>query len=183
MRSWSRRVLLLGGAGCLFAACSSGWVGTLPYSVSVNGEGNQVVILQKSAMRGGGIMVTVQSARGIGDATVAWWGQGTPCALVIQLELRGLEHFSLRWAEQAVFVSVNSADNSVFQSVQKREEQEMMIDQSSPFWMDVSVSSRPGIRTASNAIDHESGYRITTPPAFQAAWPGIWSITWVDFYR
>lgn len=191
MQNWSRRAMLLGGASYLLAACTfglaggpaGGLAGSLPYSVGVHDQGDQVTIRQSSDMQGGGYgavyVATVRSARGIGDATVAWWGSVSPHQLVFQLELSGLEHFSLIWADQTVNVSVNSVDRLadpsaelvVLESVQTRGGSERMIDPASPNWIDVAL------------LPDGRGYYLIAPQTFQAAWPGLWAIRWIDFYR
>lgn len=179
MQNWSRRAILLGGASYLLAACTFGLAdelaGSLPYSVGVHDQGDHVAIRQSSDMQGGGFVATVQSARGIGDATVAWWGNVPPHQLVFQLELSGLEHFSLIWADQTVNVSVNSvnlaAEPVILKSVQAGDDAEEIIDPDSPYWIDVTT------------LHDGRGYQLVAPAAFQEAWPQFWAIRWIDFYR
>ena len=187
MQNWSRRAMMLGGASYLLSACTfglaDGLAGSLPYSVGVHDQGDQVAIRQTSDMQGGEYVAvyvaTVRSERGLGEASVAWWGNVPPHQLVFQLELSGLEQFSLVWADQTVHVSVNSVDHladpsadlAVLESVQQRGGSERMIDPDSPFWMDATVPK------------DGSGFRLGAPPAFQAEWPSFWAIRWIDFYR
>ena len=176
MQRWSRRALLLGSAGWLLAACSHEQAGNALYSVGVSGEDNQLTITLDSSGNEERYIATVQSARGIGQANIAWWGNSSPQPLRFRLKLQGLEQFSLRWAAPSgqilVNVSVNSIDQQVFQSVQVGDETESEIAADSPFWLDVTLPNQD-----------RPYYELTTSQAFQADGPRLFAIAWVDFYR
>jgi hypothetical protein len=176
----SRRGLLLGGTAIFLAACSHSWVGDIPYSVAAGGEGNQVGIAYDSGEDKGRYVVTVHSERGIGQATIAWWGKVSPHPLAFRLELSGLEHFSMMWAGLSVNVSVNPTDHSISQGVQTRSiagnqaesRSEVTIDSESPYWMEVTIPS-PGLPF----------YLVKAPAAFATDGPRLWAIAWIDYYR
>jgi hypothetical protein len=176
MQIWSRRAILLGSVGWLVAACSHGQAGKTLYSVGVSGEGNQLTITQDSSGGEDTYIATVQSERGIGQASIAWWGNTSPHPLRFRLQLAGLEQFSLRWAAPSgqilVNIGVNSMDQQVFQSVQIGREAESEIAADSPYWLDVTLPNQKG-----------AAYELTTPLAFQAYGPRLFTIAWVDFYR
>lgn len=172
IKRWSRRAVLLGSVGYLMAACTQGQAGTVAYSVGVSGEGNQVTLVQSSSDGEGAFVATVQSARGIGQASVAWWGKRSPHPLWFDLQLNGLEQFSLMWGNLAVHVSVNSMDQSILQRTQVRGEAEVEIAPASPYWMTVEVPSQQG-----------ASFRVGAPKAFMIDAPSLWAIAWIDFYR
>jgi hypothetical protein len=150
-------------------------VGSVLYCVGVSGEGNQVTIVQNISYEGGYI-ATVQSARGFGQASIAWWGNGSPHPLWFQLPFGGLEQFSLIWAAKSkrasVNVSVNSSNQSEWQSLQVNREGEIEIMPDSPYWLQVTQPT-----------PQQPGYLLRAPVAFVADAPRMWAIAWVDFYR
>jgi hypothetical protein len=151
-------------------------VGSVLYSVGVSGEDNQVTIVQNSISDEGGYIVTVQSARGFGQASMAWWGDTLPHPLWFQLPFSGLEQFSLIWAAKSkrvsVNVSVNSSDQLVLQSLQVKRAGETEITPNSPYWLHVTQPT-----------PQQPGYLLRAPTAFIADAPRMWAIAWMDFYR
>jgi hypothetical protein len=170
MQRWSRRAVLVGFGGGLLAACTNGQAAGNPYSASVAGDGNRVTLDTDAS--GQRYVVNVQSERGIGEASFAWWGKALPHPLTFDLKLSGLEHFRLAWAANIVNVSVNSSDNAVIQWAQGSDQVEVQIAPDSPYWLPVQVPSQA-----------MQGYQLSVPPAFIAAAPRLWAIAWVDFYR
>ena len=154
------------------AACSQGEASNVAYQVGVSGEGNRVALVQDSSVGDEAIVATVQSARGIGQASVVWWGNRAPHPLWFDLQLSGLEQFSLIWGNEAVHVSVNSMDQSILQRHQARGAGEVEIAPDSPYWMTVELPSQAG-----------AGYWLGAPAAFVADAPSLWAISWIDFYR
>ena len=169
----SRRTLLAGMAASVMAvsasACSLGLAGVIPYGVAISGEGNALTITQ--ANRAEAFLATVHSARGIGQANVTWWGNPSPHQLMFALELAGLEQFTLQWADQVVNLGVNASDQSVFASARVAAGDEVVITPDSPYWMEVSTTAAA------------PGFMVHAPQAFLDAWPPMWSVTWVDFFR
>lgn len=171
MRCWSRREIVVGGVGLLLSACSHGQVGDVGYSLAVNRNDNVVAIRQEADT----MLVAVESASGIGHASITWWGKPTPRPTVFLLRLSGLEQFSLRWAECVVNVSVNSTSQTVTQSMQMAHNPEAILMPDSPYWMDVTLPTR--------STQEPSLFTIVVPAAFTAAAPNMWGIAWVDAYR
>ncbi len=99
-----------------------------------------------------------------------------PHPLWFQLQLNGLEQFSLVWkgalSPVGVNVSVNSRDRSVNQSYQLRREDAVEITPDSPYWMAMALPTQK-----------QKGYLLKAPAAFLADAPRLWAITWIDFYR
>jgi hypothetical protein len=167
MQQWSRRNLLFGGVGILLTGCMHAWAGDAPYSVDVQGEGNRVTIAPTVVVAAESYVATVTSPRGIGQATVAWWGDHTPRQLTFHLDLAGLESFELRWADTTVTVS--ASDQQMWQSVQKGESDMRTASPDSPFWIDIT--------------DTGVGYELRAPAAFLNDAPRLWSFAWIDFFR
>ena len=138
------------------------------YSIATSGEGNQVAISQETDT----YTVTIHSTMGIGQASIAWWGNSMPHQLNFQLHLGGLEQFTLAWDEQRVSVQVNSSSQEVTESLQPHQGVETLIASDSPYWMDVTLP------TSSMLV-----YSLRAPAAFITAAPKVWAIAWIDFYR
>jgi hypothetical protein len=172
MHGISRRVVLLGGIGCLLAACTNGQSGDLLYSIGVRGEGNQLVIRLESNDGGNGYVVVVHSERGIGEGTITWWGNNSPHQLSFQLHLDALEHFNLRWGEESVTVNVNSTEFFVLESVQSGQQGEVEIDSESPYWIEVKAPTA-----------EQDYFELTAPKAFLDGSPRLFAISWIDYYR
>jgi hypothetical protein len=157
--------------GCVLAACYQGHAGDVGYGVAVSGDGNQVTIAEDTTQAADVYITTIHSTRGIGQASIAWWGSA-PHHLEFLLHLGGLELFSLRWADQLVHVSINSVGQAVIQSSQRGNGAEIAITSDSPHWMAVTIPT------------HEAPvYRLAAPAAFLAAAPKAWGIAWIDYYR
>ncbi len=171
MRCWSRREIVVGGIVLLLSACSHGQVGDVGYSIAVNRNDNVVAIRQEADT----IVVAVESASGIGHASITWWGKPAPRPIVFLLHLNVLEQFSLRWADRVVHVSVNSTSQTVTQSMQMAHSPEAILMPDSPYWMDVTLPTQ--------STQEPSPFIIIAPAAFTAAAPNMWGIAWVDAYR
>jgi hypothetical protein len=177
---WSRRALLLVGTGTLLAACTHSWAGNGLYSIGVRGEGNQVEIAPDGTADSTHYRLKIAGARGIGEATVAWWSNVAPSLLEFHLHLRGLEHFALRWAETSstqrsvytLLVSVNSSDTSIRQSLQVDGEIEMPLDAASPHWMEITLPTST-----------QESFVLMAPASFLRTAPRLWTVSWIDFYR
>jgi hypothetical protein len=158
--------------GYVLAACYQGRAGDVGYGVAVSGAGNQVTIAEDTTQAADAYIATIHSTRGIGQASIAWWGSSAPHHLEFLLHLGGLEFFSLRWAEQIVRVSINSMNQAVIQSSQRGDGAEAAIAPDSPHWMAVTMPT------------HEAPvYRLAAPAAFLTAAPKAWGIAWIDYYR
>jgi hypothetical protein len=172
MGRWSRRAVIMGGISALLAACYQGQADDVGYGIAVSGDNNQVAISHAASQGDGSYIVTIHSTSGIGQASAVWWGSASPHPLVFDLNLNGLEKFSLHWIDQIVTVSVRSYDQAVIQSSQARQQSELIIEPDSPYWMDVTVPT-----------PNSPGYKLKAPAAFMAAAPRFWGIEWIDFYR
>jgi hypothetical protein len=180
----SRRALLKGGFILLLSGCSHGQSGNLGFSIGVRGEGNQLVIVHDapgatsnntsgdmSVSGENAFVVIVTSDSGIGEGTVAWWGNTTPHHLSFQLHLNALEHFNLRWGKEKITVNVNSTESFVIESVSDQDG-EAEIDADSPYWIEVTPPS-----------DQQSYFLLTAPEAFLKDSPSLFAISWIDYYR
>ena len=175
MQSWTRRAVVWGGVGWLLAACTHGLAQGGAYSIGVRGAGNQVTVAMRDRLPG--YTLTVSSQSGIGEVTVAWWGNELPHPLTFRLALRGLELFQLNWAAHPVSVnqvtvSIATTDDHVTQSVIVDDGAEASISSTSPYWLAVTLP------TVEQAV-----YQLAAPPAFVADAPRLWSCRWIDFYR
>lgn len=169
---FTRRALLLMGTGLLLIGCTHTTVGNALYSVGVSREGNHVTIAMEEDVPATGYLVTIQSERGIGQASFAWWGSEPPHPMRFLVELQGLESFQLTWHQQTVSVSVNAIDQSIVQSLRTSNGAEQAITPDSPYWMQVEMPTAG-----------RSGYLLSAPEAFVAQSPRLWAVQWIDFYR
>lgn len=172
MQKLSRRALFMGGIFYLLSACTHGQSGDLRYSIQVSGEGNELVVTPDLTDADNAYVIVVASESGIGEGTIAWWGNALPHHLSFQLHLSALEHFNLRWGEESVTVNVNSTESFVLQSVTSGQGSEVEIDPNSPYWIKVTPASAS-----------QMYIELTAPMAFLNDSPQIFTISWIDYYR
>jgi hypothetical protein len=123
------------------------------------------------------IVFDVQSASGIGSATIELISGRMPGTVIVRLHTRGLEEFRLSYAETTVAASIPSGEMGG--DAMERlltPAGETSITARHPLWMEVRVISTQ----AAPEIPFEDGYfEITLPKDLGTSF----EIAWVDFYR
>lgn len=133
----------------------------------------------------GHAIVQITSPSGIGRADFSITSGPVPKQVVFQLHLKGLEQFTLSYAQTTVTGSLSSSQgNEIRESVQlpaSESGSEQPLSADSAYWMDIQVVAAEG---AASTIPLESGYiEITAPRDLAATDQRSFSITWIDFFR
>jgi hypothetical protein len=144
----------------------------LLYSTGVRGEGNIITVADAPDTGEEELTIRVQSERGIGEGTIAWWGNQVPHHLSFHLHLNALEHFHLRWGKRSITVSVASSGNFVLESMQVGHQGEVEITPESPYWIEVTMPS-----------GEHPYFELRAPAAFLNDSPRLFAISWIDYYR
>ena len=126
------------------------------------------------AESGGKTVVTVTSASGIGGMTLNRKGDKWPTALVLHLNLHGLESIKLAAGSVSLagFYSSHGDPNPVsWAVVSDGGRKETAIDRSSPYW------------TAVRAMPVQvGGFEVDVPAALLSSQSSL-TVEWIDFYR
>ena len=171
-------------AGLLFAACSSGTElhrrepSTQPV-VTISALSNDARL--ETAVHDDAIVINIYSESGIGGAELAMPHTDGRPQVVLQVHLKGLEMFELSYDNRAIRASIGSVfPYDLRESATIGGESEGEIDDSSPYWMDVSIVSSE----AESTIPLEEGFfRIELPYDYTKGNFESFSLNWIDFYR
>ena len=154
-----------------------------PFEIKLRRE-NDTATIQREPGR---TLVCLNSPGGIGAATltrtdpaIAW-----PEHLEVELPLRGLEGLTLH-AGKRILIGSMSHDTPPVQRFAERlpDGKEMPIDQSSPLWPTLTVSTNePPEKPATEEAMPLRRFRFQLTPALLNAAGNTLTVKWVDFYR
>jgi hypothetical protein len=166
--------VLLGLAACS-PTTSQGIADPTPgaqYTVDVSGAGNRVETLSDA----GQVVFSVFSPGGIGSARVAVQGEWPP-KILLRLHLDGLENLRLEYAATTIQLSLPVAqpDMALRTVVVAGENETLVEEESSPYWMPVSLQN--------NEQPDDLYYEVSLPPDFWDSHATDFSFNWIDFYR
>jgi len=123
---------------CLSVACSGRGNEEATYDISVEGEGNEIVVNLGSEE----VQFEVFSERGIGSAQIEVTEGDFPEVVELLFHLRGLEELKLNYDSTEITLSVSSSDNSVYQYVTQESSTSdpiTPVNPDSPYWMEVNI--------------------------------------------
>lgn len=146
------------------------------YKITTKRENDRVVVRGEKDS----VVFSIHSPFGISCAVIERTAEKWPDAVVLQLHLKGLEHFSVTNEKEKLEASVSSHDGQV--RLWKDGEEDTPLDDTSPYWMDIRMIGSDGQPT--NVIPLKDGYfDLPLPKAFFEGNPKSITLTWIDFYR
>lgn len=172
--------------GLLFSACGSR---EKPIIETPSSQYNLTVVPGRNDVRSevnfqdDRLYIDIYSESGIGSADILFPTQNQPADIYLRMHLSGLEQLQLAYDGLVVAASVASMPPyQVRQSVILKEEGELEIESSSPYWMSITIVS--GDEDVPATIPLKDGYFEAglTEDILNGDYEEI-SVNWIDFYR
>ncbi|MFN9717854.1 MAG: hypothetical protein ACK58L_04115 [Planctomycetota bacterium] len=124
--------------------------------------------------------ISIRSPAGISHAVIERGHERWPDSMLVRLHLKGLESFRVASDQVTLHASVSSQDGKV--RVWKGNDEERLLDEQSPYWIDVSPIGCDGRPT--KVIPITDGYvEIRLPRLLFEHNPKSITLNWIDFYR
>lgn len=129
---------------------------------------------------------TIESARGIGQATIQRVAGPAPKRILLRFHLRGLEEMRLVYGDTATILSIASVgDGQVFQTLAPAHDpqaQEQPITPDGLDWMQTRIA--PDSDEGKPSLPLENGYiEVELPNRFLLERHTTFTLRWIDFYR
>ncbi len=125
---------------------------------------------------------TVTSPSGISQAIITRGEERWPESVIVQLRLKGLEHFRASNGTLTLEGAVSSQDGKPRVRLWKDGKEDAPLDPKSPFWAEIRLLDKEGKPTSGIPLK-EGVIEITLPRAFFASNPRTITLNWIDFYR
>jgi hypothetical protein len=167
-----KNILVLGllTAGVLTAA------DTPPFKIRTKHDDDRVDVKMAKDQ----VVLSVSSARGISGAVIERQHEAWPAAIVLHLQLKGLENFQVASDSVKLAASVSSQDGKV--RIWQGDDEQAPLDNRSPLWMEIRAVGQDGQPTTT--IPLKDGYfHVRLPAALFDGNPKTITINWIDFYR
>lgn len=129
---------------------------------------------------GGGLVVDIRSASGIGTGRVSVPAAGWPPRVRIRLHTRGLESLGLRCGETRLRVEVSSHGTFPVRSYQLGADGQQVLRPDDP--LHVAVEAGGGAGGLSVPL-REGYFQVEVPPAMLARGCTPLDMKWIDFHR
>jgi hypothetical protein len=124
----------------------------------------------------------VRGPLGISDAEIERLGNKWPETVMLRLHLKGLESFRASNGQVTLDATVSTDEGMPTVRLWKGGNENVELDEKSPFWMDVRILAGDG--KLAKAIPVKDGYfEIALPKPFFDGNPRSITLRWIDFYR
>jgi hypothetical protein len=128
------------------------------------------------------MVVAVRCPFGISQAVMEWLGDTWPEAVVLRLHLKGLESFRASNGQVRLDAAVSIQEGKMRVRQWKDGNEDALLDETSPFWMDIRIVSGDG-RPAQELPLKDGYFEMTLPKVFFEGSPKSITLNWIDFYR
>jgi hypothetical protein len=123
---------------------------------------------------------SIHSPFGISNAVIERSGDKWPDAVVLRLQLKGLESFKASNGKIQLEAAISSQEGTV--RLWKDGREDLPLDSTSPYWMRVRMIVGDG--KLAKAIPRKDDYfELPLPRAFFEGNPKSITVSWIDFYR
>jgi hypothetical protein len=130
----------------------------------------------------GKAIVAIQSPFGISEAKIERLEEKWPDAVVLRLQLKGLENFKVSNGKVTINASVSSSAKKQSVRLWKDEKEDSPLDVKSPYWMEIHMIGADG--KPAETIPLKDGYfDMQLPKEFFEGNPKSITLSWIDFYR
>jgi hypothetical protein len=124
----------------------------------------------------------IKSPSGISQAVVERQDARWPEVVTVRLHLKSLENFRASTDKLKLEAAVSDKEGKMKARLWKDGKEDALLDEKSPFWMDIRALKGDG--TPAAAIPLDNGYfEMTLPKTFFEGNPKSITLNWIDFYR
>jgi hypothetical protein len=128
------------------------------------------------------VIVSVQSPFGISQAVIERAGEKWSDAVVLRLNLKGLENFKVTNGTVKLEGSVSLQDGKPLVRLWKDGKEDAPLDAKSPYWIEVRIVGGDG--QPAKELPLKGGYfELPLPKAMFEGNPKSITVNWIDFYR
>ena len=125
---------------------------------------------------------SVHSPFGIGHAVIERGGEKWPDAVVLRLQIKGLENFKVTNGHVKLEGSASLQDGKPVVRLWKDGKEDAPLDAKSPYWIDVRILDGDGKQA--KEIPLKGGcFEMPLPKALFEGNPKSITVDWIDFYR
>jgi len=150
-----------------------------PFQITTRKESDRVKVLSE----GDRTIVVITSPFGISNATIARKTENWPKAVVLRLDLRGLESLSISNGKIKLGASVLShGDNMRLLHLSKDGKEGPRLEKRSPYWTEIKIFNAEG-EPIERLPDKGGYFEMTLPRALFKDNPKSVHLGWIDFYR
>ena len=128
----------------------------------------------------GKTIFSVHSPSGISQAVIERSGEKWPDAVMLRLNLKGLESFQATNGKVTLDAAVSSNDAKV--QIWKDGKEDTLLDSKSPFWMEIRMVGSDG-KPAKSIPLKDGHFEMQVPKAFFEGNPKSITLNWIDFHR
>lgn len=130
--------------------------------------------------------IAIDSPTGISHATVERTGEAWPESVTLRLNLRGLEHFSVKNGDVSIDAEISSTNEAPRIRVGRSDSKHSdgrALESNDPWWMEVRSLDAAGKPTEEIPLPAGGVFEIRLPRAFFEKNPKSIELEWIDFYR
>ncbi len=170
-------LLLISGLLVMAVAVTSARADKVPsFNITTKRDSDQVIVKAEQD----NVAFSVYSPFGISSAVIERADEKWPDAVVLRLQLKGLENFSVSNDKVKLEASVSSQDGKA--RLWKDGKEDTPLDARSPYWMEIQMVGSDG--KPARTIPLTDGYfEMQLPKAFLERNPKSITLNWIDFYR
>lgn len=128
------------------------------------------------------VVFVVQSPSGIGSATIERTADTWPEAVIVKLQLKGLESFVASNGKTKLNAAISSNDGKPKARLWKDDKETELLDGNSPLWMNIHVLGADG-KPAKELPLKNGSFEMTLPKALLEGNPKTITLKWIDFHR
>ncbi len=149
---------------------------TPPFKVTAKRENDRIEVMTEKDK----LVLTIHSPFGISNAVIERTGETWPDAVVLRMNLKGLENLRVTSNKMKLEASVSSQDSKVRLWVDGKEDS--LLDAKSPYWMEIRMvgSDDKTVKTIPLKNGH---FEMKLPNAIFEGNPKSITLNWIDFYR
>jgi hypothetical protein len=151
---------------------------TPPFKVTTKRADDRVGVTAEK----GKVIVSVQSPFGISQAVIERGGETWPDAVVLRLQLKGLENFKVTGGKVKLEGAASLRDGKPLVRLWKDGKEDEPLDAASPHWIAVRIVGGDG--RPAKELPLKGGYfELPLPGAVFEGNPKSITVNWIDFYR
>jgi len=151
---------------------------TPPYKITTKRDNDKVEVKTEKDRA----TFSVQSPFGVSNAVIERKSDKWPDAVVLRLNLKGLENFKVSNGKVTLEGSVSLQVEKPVVRLWKDGKEDSPLDAKSPYWIGVRILGGDG--KPAKEIPLKDGYfELALPKAFFEGNPNSITVNWIDFYR
>ena len=134
------------------------------------------------ALKGGTAIYTVTSPSGTGSGTISLAKGQWPEAVVLRLNLKGLDSFRASNGKVTLAAAMSRSNQGQRVRLWKDSQENAPLDEKNTLWTDIRIVGEDG-KPAKEIPLKDGFFEVVLPKAFFESNPKSITVEWIDFYR